>query len=301
MRDDFLTDIIRAGRIFFKAPMASYTSFRVGGPAEMLAVPDSEEELIGAVSLLHEKRVPFHVIGKGTNLLVSDDGVKGVVLVVSGGTIRFGEECTVRVDAGVPLSRLYEEAVFHGFTGLEFLSGIPGTLGGAVAMNAGAYGSEMKDVVSSVRLLDYRGNVTQVPAPWMQFGYRTSVVQKRDLIVLSADLTLERGDVEQSRRRAAQLRQQRRDKQPLDLPSAGSTFRRPAKGYASQLIDQCGLKGARTGGAMVSPKHAGFIVNADSASAQDIYRLIREVRDAVANATGITLEPEVKFLGDFHD
>lgn len=279
--------------------MAHHTSLRVGGPAEVLVMPRTEAELVRAVAELRRKGVPFHVIGRGSNLLVSDSGVRGVIVVVANGTVDPHEDDMLRVGAGVPLSTLYEEAAYRGFTGLEFLSGIPGTLGGAITMNAGAYGHEIGEYVAGVRLLDQRGNITAVPALWMQFGYRTSVVQKRELIVLSADLQLPRGDVEQSRREAARLRQLRKDKQPLDYPSAGSTFRRPADNFAGALIEQCGLKGARIGGAMVSPKHAGFIINADHASASDIYRLIGRVRDVVREQTGIVLEPEVKLLGDF--
>lgn len=299
MRPDFLTNIIPRERIFFEEPMAHHTSLRVGGPAEVLVMPRTEAELVRAVAELRRKGVPFHVIGRGSNLLVSDSGVRGVIVVVANGTVDPHEDDMLRVGAGVPLSTLYEEAAYRGFTGLEFLSGIPGTLGGAITMNAGAYGHEIGEYVAGVRLLDQRGNITAVPALWMQFGYRTSVVQKRELIVLSADLQLPRGDVEQSRREAARLRQLRKDKQPLDYPSAGSTFRRPADNFAGALIEQCGLKGARIGGAMVSPKHAGFIINADHASASDIYRLIGRVRDVVREQTGIVLEPEVKLLGDF--
>lgn len=299
MRPDALTDIIPRERMLFNESMANHTSFRVGGPADVVVLPDSEEELIRSVDVLRASRIPYHVIGRGTNLLVSDSGIRGVVILLTGGRVTSTDNGLLRVDAAVPLNRLYEESAFRGFVGLEFLSGIPGTLGGAVTMNAGAYGREMKDVVAAVRLLDAAGNVTSVPARWMQFGYRTSVVQRRDLIVLSADLQLTRGDVEESRRHAAALRQKRRDKQPLEYPSAGSTFKRPQNGFAGALIEQCGLKGARVGGAMVSPKHAGFIVNADNASASDIYRLIHDVQNAVAAATGITLDPEVKFLGEF--
>lgn len=299
MQSDFLTDIIAPSRMYFDEPMSHHTSFQAGGPAEILLIPEGEEELVRSVEVLREKGIPFEVIGRGTNLLVSDSGVPGVVIVVSGGSIRCAKNGKVHADAGVPLSKLYEETVYRGLVGLEFLSGIPGTLGGAVAMNAGAYGSEIKDVVSSVRVLDLDGRVRDIPAEKMQFAYRSSSAQKDGLVILGATLQLSPGDTEASRRRAAELRQKRKDRQPLDVPSAGSTFKRPKHGYASQLIDMCGLKGARTGGAMVSEKHAGFIVNADRASAQDIYRLIREVRDVVANATGITLEPEVKFLGRF--
>lgn len=301
MRPDFLTDIIPRDRIYFEEPMARHTSFRTGGPAEVFLSPQTERELVDSVADLRKKRVPFQVIGKGTNLLVSDEGVRGVVICINSGELEVLEDGTLRVGAGLSLRKLYEKAVQLGYTGLEFASGIPGTLGGGITMNAGAYGHELRELVKNVRLLDHAGNISSVPNAWMQFEYRTSVVQMRDLIVLSADLQLPRGDVEESRRTAEDLDRRRKNSQPLDVPSAGSTFRRPPGAFAGPLIESCGLKGACVGGAMVSPKHAGFIVNADNASAADIYRLISEVRNTVHLMTGYILEPEVKFLGEFYE
>lgn len=281
--------------------MRLHTSFRVGGPAEVLVMPRDENETALVLREVRRAGIPFIVIGKGTNLLVSDKGIRGTVIVLSGGDIELLDNGLVRAGAGVLLRHLCEQTLMMGLTGLEFAAGIPGTVGGAVAMNAGAYGGEIADIVRSVRLIDSDGNISDVPGAWMQFGYRSSVIQRRDLTVLSADIELKDGDILEGRRTRDELLERRRKRQPLELPSAGSTFKRPEGAYAGTLIQSCGLKGARVGGAMVSPKHAGFIVNADNASASDIYRLIREVRDVVYGSTGFTLEPEVKFLGEFDD
>ena len=299
MERAFLEDIVPTDRVRFDEPMRSHTSFRVGGPADAVVTPRTETEALDIIRAVRRAGVPFIVIGKGTNLLVSDRGIRGVVVILSGGRIDPLDDGLLRAEAGVSLRQLCEHALTMGLTGLEFAAGIPGSVGGAVTMNAGAYGGEMSHVVRSVRLMHRDGNVRTVPGSEMQFGYRTSIVQESGAVVLSADFALRPGDRLEGRRTRDELLARRRRMQPLELPSAGSTFRRPRGAYAGMLIQSCGLRGARIGGAMVSPKHAGFIVNADNASASDIYRLIREVRDVVYRETGFTLEPEVKILGEF--
>lgn len=298
MRPDFLYDVVEAGRILENEPMSEHTSFRVGGPADIYVEAASESELLSIIERLRERDVPFLVIGQGSNLLVSDQGYRGAI-VRCRMERAWVEAGRLHAQAGTSLKALYETALDAGLVGLEFASGIPGSLGGAITMNAGAYGGELKDVVETVRVLDAKGCARGIPADEMGFGYRTSNVEKEGLTVLGAILQLHKGDTDASRMRAGELAAARRAKQPLTLPSAGSTFRRPPGNFAGTLIQSCGLKGASVGGAQVSAKHAGFIVNAGGATAADIWALIREVQSTVQVMTGIRLEPEVRFVGTF--
>lgn len=282
----------------YDEPMALHTTFRTGGPAKMLAVPEDEEALLALLAYAEEQSLPCLVMGHGSNLLVSDAGIDGLVIRISGGSVR-EEDGRLYAQAGIPLSRLYEEAVSRGFTGLEFASGIPGTLGGAVVMNAGAYGREMKDVICAVRFRERGGRIVEAGVQDLGFGYRRSIFSTAGHTVLSVLLDLPRGDVEKSRVRAQELRDRRRKSQPLEYPSAGSTFKRPPGAYAGTLVEMCGLRGARCGGAAVSEKHGGFVINAADATSADILRLIREVQDMVFKRTGHRLEPEVRLAGDF--
>ncbi|MBD5560267.1 MAG: UDP-N-acetylmuramate dehydrogenase [Clostridia bacterium] len=281
-------------------PLAGYTSFRTGGPARWLAQPADEAELLALLDFAEQNSLPHTVIGRGSNLLAADAGYDGLVIRVAYGSAA-AEGPLLRADAGIRLGHLFELALEQGFTGLEFAAGIPGSLGGAIFMNAGAYGGEMKDVVHSVRWREPGGRIHEMPLSDLQFGYRTSRFSTEGGTVLSVLFSLPRGDTAQSRLRQAELMQRRRDRQPLDLPSAGSTFKRPPGAFAGPLIEACGLRGARIGGAAVSHKHAGFVVNDEGACSADIYRLIQEVRRTVEAETGITLEPEVRLLGDFCD
>ena len=278
-------------------PMREHSSFRIGGAAEAFAVAGSEEELTHLAALCREEDIPLLVVGRGTNLLVSDEGVRGVVVRLGEGLSALrAEGDTITAGAGVTLARLAQFAQQHGLTGLEFAHGIPGSLGGAVVMNAGAYGGEMKDVVVSVRCLDDDGVIREYGAEALDFSYRHSRFSERGGIVLGAVLSLTPGDGEAIAAKMRELMAKRTASQPLDLPSAGSTFKRPASGYAAAMIDGAGLKGYAVGGAMVSEKHAGFVVNTGGASFDDVLAVMEHVQSTVREKYGVTLEPEIKII-----
>lgn len=281
-------------------PMKNHTTFRIGGPADALALPKTPEEVAEVVRFCHEHAQPYYVLGNGSNLLVSDEGYRGLVLQLyrNFNDIQVNGE-TITVQAGSMLAAVARTAYQTGLTGLEFASGIPGTIGGAVVMNAGAYGGEMKNVLKEVTVLTKEGEVLVIPAKALELGYRTSVIPKNGWIVLGAVLQLEKGDQEQILARMEELKEQRITKQPLDLPSAGSTFKRPEGYFAGKLIMDAGLRGFTVGGAQVSEKHCGFVVNRGNATAADVWELICEVKRRVKEMTGVELEPEVKLLGDF--
>ena len=285
-------------RLLENEPMSRHTTFRVGGPAELLFFPASAEEVQLALAAAREAGAEVHLLGNGSNMLVRDGGLRGL-------TIALGEPFSeVRVEgsvivaqAGAMLSRVAAIAQEAGLSGLEFASGIPGTLGGGCAMNAGAYGGQLSDVLeSAVVLLD--GELRTLSRDEMEMGYRTTLVLRRGGIVLEARFALTPGDGEAIAARMRDLNAQRREKQPLNLPSAGSTFKRPEGHFAGALIEGCGLKGASIGGAQVSEKHAGFIVNTGGATAADILALIDHVRAVVLRETGVELEPEVRIIGE---
>lgn len=278
-------------------PMSRHTTFRVGGPAALMALPAAEEELIQAVSVARELDVTPVFMGNGSNLLVDDNGLGAFVIKTVPGFSRCqGEGAVLEAQAGILLAQLAREAANRSLSGLEFAHGIPGSLGGAVTMNAGAYDGEMKQVVTRVRVLGTDGAVEELEAEACRFSYRHSAFSDGSRLILSARVELTPGDGEQIRARMAELSARRREKQPLDLPSAGSTFKRPQGYFAAALIDQCGLKGLRIGGAMVSEKHAGFVVNAGGATCADILALMDQVRQRVFRETGVELEPEIKYL-----
>ena len=288
------------GTLLLGEPLAPYTTFRVGGAAEALFLPQNGEAIREAIAIAKEEGIPVWIMGNGSNLLISDKGLEGLV-------IRIGKEMSnVRVmgtelfaTAGTTLAKIANEALLASLTGLEFASGIPGTLGGGVTMNAGAYGGELKDVLKSVTYLTCRGEIITLPKEELALGYRTSRFQTDGGVVLSAVLELKKGDKEEIRAKMQDLNSRRKDKQPLEYPSAGSTFRRPEGYFAGQLIEEAGLKGFSAGGAQVSEKHAGFIINKQNATASDIYALIHAVQDKVKETSGVTLQPEVKIWGDF--
>ena len=278
-------------------PLSRHTSFRVGGPAEEF-VQAEEAEAIGVIRACRREGRPLFLLGKGTNLLVSDAGLPGVVLQLLPGEIRISGE-TLTVPAGNSLRQAAEAACEAGLSGLEFSYGIPGTVGGAVVMNAGAYGSEIKEVLTSVRLLTAKDEVKEIPAERLDLSYRHSNIRQEGAVVLSATFHLTPRPQDLVRLQMEEVLSRRREKQPLEYPSAGSTFKRPPGQFAGKLIQDCGLKGRRIGGAAVSEKHAGFIVNLGDATAYDIYLLIRDVRRVVQEETGVELEPEVLIVGDF--
>lgn len=279
-------------------PMSRHTTFRIGGPAKRMAFPSSREQLVLLMSFAKDYGANPLVIGNGSNLLVPDEGLDRLVIDTSANLNRVerGSGNTVLADAGATLARTADLACKSGLTGLEFAHGIPGSLGGAVSMNAGAYGGEMKDVVVSTRYLDHDLNLCEAEGAAHDFGYRHSVFSDTDCVVLGSTLALTPGDPAEIRARMLDLSERRRSRQPLDLPSAGSTFKRPAGGYAAALIDAAGLKGYAVGGAQVSEKHAGFVVNRGGATFDDVLRLMDHIRSEVLRTSGVELEPEVKII-----
>ncbi|HOB20365.1 MAG TPA: UDP-N-acetylmuramate dehydrogenase [Candidatus Atribacteria bacterium] len=279
--------------------MKNHTSFKIGGPADILLVPSETSQIISAVEISKRHSVPYMVMGNGSNLLVRDGGIRGVVIKLADKFSRVEMvDNTVKAQAGILLAVLTNRAVRAGLAGLEFASGIPGTVGGAVVMNAGAYGGEMKDVVQKVTVLDESGTVISLDKEEMAFGYRTSIIQNSPKIVLEVDLLLEYGDYEESRATIAELARRRREKQPLEYPSAGSAFKRPVGYYAGKLIEDSGLKGMRVGDAQISEKHSGFIINLGHASAGDVIELIERVKQRVKERFGVDLQPELKIVGE---
>lgn len=279
-------------------PMAKHTSFRIGGGARRMAFPTSCEQLVLLMSFAGECGVRPLLLGNGTNLLVADEGLDTLVIQTGEGLrdLALGEDgVTVHAEAGVSLAALGVFAWKHGLTGLEFAHGIPGTLGGGIVMNAGAYGGELKDVVESVTAL-YDDGVRTLAPDALDFSYRHSVFSGGEGVVLRATLRLEKGDPDTIKAKMDELMARRKASQPLELPSAGSTFKRPAGYFAGPLIEGCGLKGARVGGAEVSTKHAGFVVNVGGATCADVLALIEQVQKTVFDAHGVLLEPEVKII-----
>ena len=281
-------------------PMDRHTSFRVGGPADYYVAPVSVEGVKGAIDICKKENLPYYIIGNGSNLLVSDDGFRGVIIQIYKNLNQVDVQGNViRAQAGALLSTVAKQALNAELTGMECLSGIPGTLGGACTMNAGAYGGEIKDVLTEVTVLDENNELLVIPASELELGYRTSVIAQKGYIVLEAVLTLEAGDKEKIQSRMDELKEQRVTKQPLDLPSAGSTFKRPTGYFAGKLIQDAGLSGYTVGGAQVSPKHCGFVVNIGNATASDVYQLICDVQKKILETDNVMLEPEVKMLGVF--
>ena len=279
-------------------PMSAHTTLRLGGPADYFAEPARMDELQGLLSLAHEAGLPITVVGHGSNLLVRDGGIRGLVL-------HFGAQCAemgiqgneLICESGVMLSQAAAMAAKHGLAGLAFASGIPGTVGGAAIMNAGAYGGEMSQVVSSVTVVFMDGRVDLFPANELDFGYRASRLQREECMVVQVAFALQPGDPEAIRAQMQELNRRRAEKQPLEYPSAGSTFKRPEGAFAAALIDQCGLKGFSIGGAQVSEKHAGFLLNRGGTAA-DFLALMDHVAATVERETGYRLEPEVRILGE---
>ena len=293
-------EIVGENKVLEQEPMARHTTFRIGGPADYFVELGSIEQIRAAIQVCREENLPWFVLGRGSNLLVSDKGYRGVILSIYKDfqkTEIQGE--TVTVQAGVLLTTLSGKVLDASLTGLEFASGIPGTIGGAVVMNVGAYGGEMKDIVRKVTVLDQDGEVRTLTCGEMQFGYRTSLAKKKGYIVLGAELTLKQGEKEKIREEMQTLKAKRIEKQPLEFPSAGSTFKRPEGYFAGKLIMDAGLRGAAVGGAQVSEKHCGFVVNTGNATAADVRELMRQVQGKVQEQFGVHLEPEVRFLGEF--
>lgn len=284
--------------------LSAHCTFRIGGPADLFVMPRDEDQLCQTVQFCKQAEIRYYLLGNGSNILFADEGFRGAVIDVSAEAAGMGLSIYQNADgdyisapAGLKLSELCKFALQHGYTGLEFAYGIPGTVGGAVYMNAGAYGGEMKDVLESVTFLDDTLELRVLPAKDLAMGYRTSVFEQHpDWCILSATVVLHRGNGAEVLARMRELLGKRREKQPLEWPSAGSTFKRPAGAFAAALIDQCGLRGYRHGGAAVSDKHCGFVVNLGGATCADVLALCDEVRAIVKEKTGYDLEKEIRVV-----
>ena len=280
----------------FQEPMAKHTSFRIGGPAEVMAFPKTREELAEVLKVSALLDCKTAILGAGTNVLAPDEGIPGLVICLKDclDGMEQLDETSIRVMAGVTMSRAAVFAANLGLAGLEFAHGIPGSVGGGVYMNAGAYGGEICQVCTRVEVMDREGNIRILTGEEMQFSYRHSILEDRGGIVISVDFSLEKKPVEEIKAKMKELMGKRSASQPLDLPSAGSAFKRPVGGYAAALIDQAGMKGYQVGGAAISTKHAGFAVNLGGATAEDVKNLLRQVSDKVFENSGIRIEPEVR-------
>ena len=298
-----LCDAIGAASVREQEPMSAHTTFRAGGPARYFVIPEGEKELAAVLAACREAEKAYYILGNGSNLLVSDAGYPGVMILLGSQFTEVvcpeGEPGVYELGAGVLLSRAAREAQKDGMTGFEFAAGIPCTIGGAVVMNAGAYGVELCQVLREATVLTPEGEVKTLPAEELELGYRTSCVQKNGYIVLEAVLQLQPGNADDIRAVMDALASKRREKQPLEYPSAGSTFKRPEGHFAGKLIQDAGLRGFRVGGAQVSEKHCGFVINRDHATSADILSLCRQVQEKVKAQFGVELELEVKLLGEF--
>lgn len=302
MKDQFFTQLKQMmgdGNVLTEEPMSRHTTFRVGGPADVLVRP-TVEQLAGVLGLCREYGEPYTLIGNGSNLLVGDGGIRGVVIELAepAGAIEVnGNEITAQ--AGAMLAKIANTAAAAGLAGMEFASGIPGTIGGAVVMNAGAYGGEMKDILVHVKVLNEQGEEKKLTVEELELGYRRSCILEKHYLITEVTVRLTSGHEEEIRAKMKELNEKRIEKQPLSYPSAGSTFKRPEGYFAGKLIMDAGLRGYTVGGAQVSEKHCGFIINKGGATAADIRQLMQDVAEKVYEQYGVQLEPEVKMTGDF--
>ena len=295
-----LLKIMSEEQVKTEEPMKNHTTFRVGGPAEFFVMPRTAEEVKKVIDLCRRESFPYYIIGNGSNLLVSDQGYRGVGLQIYKEMSYIEvEENVVVAQAGALLSAIANKALENGLTGFEFAAGIPGTLGGACVMNAGAYGGEMKDVLEEVTALTEEGEVLTIPKENLELGYRTSIIARKGYTVLEARIQLRGGEKEAIKSLMEELKDKRVSKQPLEYPSAGSTFKRPEGYFAGKLIQDAGLRGFSVGGAQVSEKHCGVVINRENATAADVAELMRQVSARVEEEFGVKLEPEVKRLGEF--
>lgn len=293
-----LEKFVPRGDICLQEPMQKHTTFRIGGPADCFVQIENKEQLIRLQRYLKQLGMPFFILGNGSNLLVSDKGYQGIVLQIGQKMSKIEVNGNViTAQAGAAMSQVARAALEHGLAGLEFASGIPGTIGGGVVMNAGAYDGELSGVVTQVNVVNSEGECMELENDSMEFGYRTSSIRNNSFTVTEVILKLEEGDREQIRAKMEELAARRREKQPLEYPSAGSTFKRPRGNFAGKLIMDAGLRGFRIGGAKVSEKHCGFIVNTGNATAEDVRDVISEVREQVKERFHVDLEPEILFLG----
>lgn len=293
-----LVSIVGEAHVAKNVPMKEYTSIRTGGPARFFAEPGTIETVLELLQYLRKRNINHYIMGNGTNLLFPDEGYEGVVIRIGNKLSRITlENNSITAQAGASLAAVSNRALEASLEGLEFASGIPGTIGGAVTMNAGAYGGEMSQVVAETLCVNGQGELVRLKGDEHGFGYRKSIIQTDALVVLETTMVLRHGDQAEIKNRMADFNSRRREKQPLNLPSAGSVFKRPEGFYAGQLIQECGLKGYTIGGAQVSDKHCGFIVNLGNATSRDVLELIKLVRKTVFEKTGVLLEPEVRIIG----
>lgn len=308
MNNDFrkeMEHILGENQVKVGESLSKHTTFKMGGEADYFVIPQSPEEIVELVNLCNKEKVPFYILGNGSNILVGDKGYRGVIIQIGKGMekIEFGEtiegQKRVLAGAGVSLAKLAKIVAGKGLTGFEFASGIPGTLGGAITMNAGAYGGEIKDCILWAKVIDKQGQIHVIEKKDLELGYRTSVIQKDGYIVVEAEFTFASGVIEEIEKKMTDLNRQRVEKQPLNYPSAGSTFKRPEGYFAGKLIMDAGLAGYRVGDIMVSTKHCGFVVNVGAGTAKDARQLIEDVSRIVYEKFQVKLEPEVRFLGEF--
>ena len=296
-----LTKVIPTTRIYMNEPMKKYTSFKVGGNADILVKVKDIKELMHAVKTANRYNQMVTVIGNGSNILVKDNGIRGIVIKIEFDEINIDKQkdfAIVTVGAGVKLARLAQDLLSNEITGFEFASGIPGTIGGAIRMNAGAHGKEIKDILQSVTVCDYKGNIKELENKDLKFTYRSSILKNEKYIVLEANFILAKGKKEEIKQKMEEYKKYRIEKQPLEYPSAGSTFKRGENYITAKLIDECGLKGYKIGGAQVSEKHAGFIINKGNATATDIIQLIEHIEKTIYDKYREKINLEVEVLGE---
>ncbi|WP_244833950.1 UDP-N-acetylmuramate dehydrogenase [Clostridium sp. BJN0001] len=296
---DLFNIIYEKSQIKVDEPMKDHINFNVGGPADILLVPHNVEQIKKTISVCKKNNIPFYVIGNGSNILVKDGGVRGVIIELTRlNKITLTSENDIKAECGALLKDVSEKAENESLTGFEFACGIPGSVGGAVFMNAGAYNGEISNVIKEVTVLDDKNNIITITSDSLELGYRTSVIMKRGYIVLDAVFKLEKGDKEKITARIKDLTRRREEKQPLEYPSAGSTFKRPEGHFAGKLIQDSGLKGYAVGGACVSEKHAGFVINKNNATASDVLNVIKHVQEEVKKNFNVDLYPEVRIIGE---
>lgn len=294
-----LQQVLPAEHILLNEPMSRHTTFKIGGPADCLIFPASMDEVKNVFDLLHEYEIPFTVLGNGSNVLVLDKGIRGATVKFNSPmSYIYNENEHIFVGAGAPLKDVSQYAAKCSLTGMEFAVGIPGSIGGAVFMNAGAYDGEIKNIVRSVKAVTVNGEIVKYSAEQLAFGYRHSIFQENGYAICEVEIVLKEGKTEEIKEKMDGLTKRRESRQPLEMPSAGSTFKRPQGYFAGTLIEESGLKGFKVGGAQISLKHAGFVVNAGGATAEDVLKLIKEVQKRVYERHGIKLFPEVRMMGE---
>lgn len=292
-----IEEILSKEKIFINEPMSKHTSFKIGGPAECLIKIKSEEELKSILKLVKEKNIPLTVMGNGSNVLVSDDGIKGIVLKIEIDTFELDPTTAkLKVGSGVKLGWVAQKCLKQEIAGFEFASGIPGTIGGAIRMNAGAHGKEMKDIVTTITYIDRDGKIHKIQNEQAEFEYRKSLFSHKDYIITQVEIQLEKGNEEEIQAKMTEYATYRKEKQPIEYPSAGSSFKRGADFITAKLIDECGLKGYQIGGAQISEKHAGFIINKGNATAEDVIKLMEYTKEQIYNKFGKIIEPEIEIL-----